>query len=153
MGNSINEERGRSDRMNIVVCVDDNEGMLFNQRRQSRDKVLLEDMMNMVPSEGGKLWIAPFSEKMLQPYKEKCPFITVDEAFLEKADAPDYCFVENESLQQWKEKIDAVIVYRWNRMYPADTYFDIDLSGWQLISADEFPGSSHEKITKEVYIK
>lgn len=153
MGNSINEERGRSDRMNIVVCVDDNEGMLFNHRRQSRDKVLLEDMMNMVSSAGGKLLIAPFSEKMLQPYRENRPFITVDEAFLEKADAPDYCFVENNVLQQWKEKIDAVIVYRWNRMYPADTYFDIDLSGWQLISADEFPGSSHEKITKEVYIK
>lgn len=98
--------------MNIIVCIDDNGGMLFNQRRQSRDKVLLEDMMNMVSGMGKKLWIAPFSEKMLQPYKENCPFITVDEAFLEKADAPDYCFVENNALQQWKEKIDTVILYR-----------------------------------------
>ena len=52
-----------------------------------------------------------------------------------------------------EEKIDSIILYRWNRVYPADTYFDIDLSGWQLVRTGEFSGASHELITKEVYTR
>ena len=139
--------------MNIIVCLDDNGGMLFNQRRQSRDKILLEDMLNMVEEKSRKLWIAPFSEKLLKSYMEKRPFVTVDENYLDKAEAQDFCFVENETLKKWNEKIDSIILYRWNRVYPADTYFDVDLSSWQLVSTGEFAGASHERITKEVYGK
>ena len=34
--------------MKIIVCVDDNFGMLFNNRRQSKDQMLLEDMMGKI---------------------------------------------------------------------------------------------------------
>ena len=139
--------------MNIIVCLDDNGGMLFNRRRQSRDAILLDDMLTMVGEMGRKLWVAPFSEKLLKPYMENRPFITVDETYLEKAESSDYCFVENKALQQCEKNIDTVILYRWNRVYPADTYFDIDLSGWQLVSTGEFSGASHDLITKEVYIR
>ena len=30
--------------MNIIVCLDDNQGMLFNKRRQSKDRQVLEDI-------------------------------------------------------------------------------------------------------------
>ena len=139
--------------MNVIVCVDDHGGVLFNQRRQSRDQILIEDMLGMLEAVGGKLWIAPFSEKLMKPYMENRPNITVDEEYCTKAESEDFCFVENGALKDWEEKIDAVIVYRWNRVYPADTYLDIDLSGWQLVSTGEFSGASHEKITKEVYRK
>jgi len=48
-----------------------------------------------------------------------------------------------------------VVCYRWNRHYPADQYFDIDLSamGFALSESEDFPGKSHEKITREVYVK
>ena len=139
--------------MKIVVCVDDNGGMLFNQRRQSRDAILLEDMLSMVEEMEGKLWIAPFSEKLIKPYMEERPFITIDENYWDEAEAQDFCFVENETPMKWNEKIDSIILYRWNRVYPADTYFDMDLRGWQLISTGEFSGASHERITKEVYTR
>ncbi|MFR4122966.1 MAG: hypothetical protein ACLT0W_12285 [Clostridium sp.] len=44
-----------------------------------------------------------------------------------------------------------MILYKWNRVYPADQYFAMDLSGWKLVETVEFPGSSHEKITEERY--
>lgn len=33
--------------MRVIVCVDDNGGMLFNHRRQSRDRVLCERVLQM----------------------------------------------------------------------------------------------------------
>ena len=46
-------------------------------------------------------------------------------------------------------------MYRWNRVYPADTYFDIDLvkEGFVLRDTRELEGNSHEKITKETFTR
>ena len=30
--------------MKLIVCLDDNNGMMFNKRRQSRDRVLIENV-------------------------------------------------------------------------------------------------------------
>ncbi len=139
--------------MNIVVCIDDDGGMLFNKRRQSRDRILLEDLLAMVKETGQLLWIAPFSTKLFGANEEMRPFITVDETFLEKASETDFCFVENVSLQRYEDNIESLIVYHWNRKYPADTYLDIDLTKWKVEETKEFTGSSHEKITREVYRK
>lgn len=77
--------------------------------------------------------------------------IAVDEDFLNRAGADDYCFVENLSLKEYTEKMTKLVLFRWNRAYPADTYLDISLTGpdWKLTGSDEFTGYSHEKITVE----
>lgn len=49
------------------------------------------------------------------------------------------------------ENIELVILYRWNRTYPADVYLDLDLSQWERNVQHEFRGSSHEKITEVKY--
>lgn len=139
--------------MNVIVCVDDDGGMLFNRRRQSRDRMLIEDVLAMTEENGSRLWIAPFSEELLAPLGAMCSFITVDDEFLNKALPQDFCFVENVSLKEYEEMIDSITVYRWNRKYPADTFFDIDLTSWQKRGEKEFAGSSHERITREVYRK
>ena len=61
--------------------------------------------------------------------------------------------MENVALSGYIEKIDKIIVYKWNRRYPADFYMDIPLikNGWQLVENYDFKGYSHEKITEEVY--
>ena len=51
-----------------------------------------------------------------------------------------------------EERVERVVLYRWDRAYPADLYWDLSLEGWTLARREEFPGSSHEIITKEVYI-
>ena len=132
--------------MNIIVCIDDNCGLLFNKRRQSRDSKVMEDIWKMAD----KLWIHSFSEKLLENDKDN---VKVDDMFLEKAEEGEFCFVENKHLSQYEGKIEKLIVYKWNRKYPADFRLDLDLSKWQMESQEEFAGSSHDKITKEIYIK
>jgi hypothetical protein len=81
--------------------------------------------------------------------------ILCDENFLELAAANDYCFVENRALALYVDRIDELVIYHWNRKYPTDTFFDIDLkkSGFILVSAEDFAGYSHDKITKEIFKK
>ena len=137
--------------MKIIVCVDDNNGLMFNKRRQSRDSVLIQDIITNLNS--GNLLIDPFSEKLFSNSDIDTFFIS--EEFLNEAEPDDYCFVENHPLSEHISRIDELIIYRWNRKYPADTYLDIDPTalGMALISTTEFAGSSHDKITKELYRK
>ena len=76
-------------------------------------------------SEGKKLWIHPFSEKLFeQEHPENC---CVDENFLEKVGEGDICFVENQSLKGMEGQIEKLIVFGWNRAYPFDFKLDLDL--------------------------
>ena len=134
--------------MKVIVCLEDKGGMMFNRRRQSRDRVLNADVVKMC--QGSRLLIAPYSMLL---FEELDASVVCDENFLDIADATDYCFVEDRALMPYADKIEEITVYKWNRRYPTDTYFDLDLCalGFKLASSDEFAGYSHEKITKETY--
>ncbi len=131
--------------MKIIICLDDNGGMLFNNRRQSRDKEVLKDIINSL--EGNKLYTSEFSRKLFSDYADS---VIVDEDFLTVASENDVCFVENKSLKSVLG-INEIIVYKWNRIYPADFKCDIDFSKYKLVESIDFKGFSHEKITKETY--
>jgi len=135
--------------MRIIVCVDDTYGMLFNRRRQSKDSLLRADMLGI--TENSKLWMNAYSASQ---FEEQTDNICVDEDFLHKAEQDDYCFVENADIAPYAESILCVIVYRWNRSYPSDQKFPAELfeTRWQLESTVDFAGSSHETITREVYV-
>ena len=135
--------------MKVIVCLDDNNGMLFNQRRQSQDKDLRSDMINHL--HGRKLWMNEYSAKQFEEVYR--PFIVVDENPAVNSGEEDDCFIENFTLRPYEEKVSALIIYRWNRKYPADRHLDIDLANWRLVHTEEFPGNSHDKITREEYIK
>lgn len=126
--------------MKLIVCLDDNNGMMFNKRRQSRDRVLIENVLEIC--KGEKLYINEYSASLF-------PENTVE--ILENPEnvGNDYCFAENFTVNE--EYVDEIIVYKWNRVYPADTHFNIDLEKWALIESVDFEGSSHEKITREIY--
>lgn len=130
--------------MNIAVCTDDDMGMLFNSRRQSRDRELIKDFV--AAAGGNKILINPYSEILFEEYN-----VIADENMLDVADENDFCFVEKESILPYSSKIKTLIVYKWNRKYPADFYFEMP-QGFTLSETKEFKGSSHEKITKEIYV-
>ena len=94
--------------MIVMVCVDDKNGMMFNKRRQSQDRVLRQHMLELAG--------------------DKDP-------------------------AQYKEQIEELILFHWNRTYPADLCCTLDLSEWKQKTTEEFAGSSHEKITQEWYVK
>jgi hypothetical protein len=129
--------------MILIVCVDNKNGMMFNKRRQSRDRLLTERIKEL--AKNTTLWVNSYSAALFENG------ISIDDDFQSKAEKGDYCFVENvKPLVQNAEKI---IIYKWNRDYPSDTYFDADLSDWSLSEVNEFEGYSHELITEEIYTK
>lgn len=134
--------------MKIIVCLDDKNGMLFNERRQSRDRMVIEDIIASYPGE--KIYMNSYSKSLFLKYPYQ---IEEDENFLDKISNDQVGFVENLSLTPYKEKITDIIIYKWNRDYPADKYLDVSLEEWELVSTAEFAGYSHEKITKETYIR
>lgn len=134
--------------MTCYVCLDDKNGMRFNHRRQSRDALLLADMQQAVP-------------KLLHADAVSGPLLT--EAGIPWELAPEDLRLLPEDAHFFLEArpagealvFDRIVIYRWNRHYPADTFWNLDLTaaGYRLTEATDFSGSSHETITKEVYTR
>ena len=96
------------------------------------------------------LWVSGATARQF-PAEEQSR-LCVDESFLEKAGPGEPCFVEDRSVAPFAGRVERVVLYRWDRAYPADLYWDLSLEGWTLARREEFPGFSHAIITKEVYI-
>ena len=131
--------------MQVIITVENRNGMLFNNRRVSRDQKVSERILAYCKEK--KLWMNAYSAKLF----ENNPQIRVSETFLEQKDA--ICFVEDQDVTPYLPEIDTIILFHWNRDYPADFFFTVDLSEWNRIHQEEFAGKSHEKITMEVYKK
>ena len=114
--------------MIVITCLDQKNGMMFNHRRQSQDSVLREHVAKLVAN-------------------------VIDDAFLQEAAQGEYCFVEDAPLAPFEKWIERIAIFRWDRTYPADRYFDLQLGSgqWHLVGTSEFAGHSHDLITMEVY--
>lgn len=132
--------------MIVIVCLDDKGGMAFNNRRQSRDSLLCAKLVEL--SGNGRLLMNGYSAKL---FKDQT--VTVDEDFMEIAQKGDFCFVENTKLLPYYDKIEGVILFKWNKVYPSDVKLDISLDGMTLRETFDFAGSSHDKISCEVWKK
>ena len=117
--------------MILISCIDDRGGLLFHGRRLSRDRVLCQDVLRTCA--GSPLWMAPGSRSLFSSLRDGLSSsILTSEDFLAQAAPGEFCFLEDR---------------------PADLFLDLDPAalGWSLLGREEFPGSSHKKITKEVY--
>ena len=77
--------------MILIVCIDEKNGMIFNNRRQSRDRILTNHIIEMTKDK--TLWITEFSKDIFDVADNK--HIMIDNYFYEKADKEDFCFVED----------------------------------------------------------
>ncbi len=119
---------------------------MFNKRRQSRDRLLCERVLALVP---GKIYMSPYSAKLFGENEK----IVICEDFPDIKGGNDFYFAEDKEFSL--ENVDGLIIYRWNRLYPADKSFKFDLEtlGFAKVSAEEFIGNSHPTITEEIYKK
>ena len=134
--------------MILVCCIEDNFGMAFNRRRVSRDSALCADLAATAGT--SPIYLDSRSEALFDGLGANivsCP------DFAEKAGSGEYCFLEFAAPAVYEGRAEKIILSRWNRRYPSDLKFDIALDSWQLESTVDFPGSSHETVTKEVYIR
>lgn len=149
--------------MIAIVCVDQKNGMLFNHRRQSQDREVRRDILEQ--TKGKKLWMNEYSYKQFARGaegenkeggknlfcngKNDLADIVIDADFVEKAGSGEYCFIENQKLAGLP--VEKLVLYRWDKVYPAEVKLDIDLKEWRLEEQSEFQGYSHKIIGKEVY--
>ena len=133
-----------------IVLIDDHGGMQFNRRRQSRDRLACADILRLCA--GAPLWLAPRSVDLFPDAQQR---LIPAPDFLEKAGTGAFCLVEDRPLLPQLDRIEALYLYRWNRVYPADLYLDLIPAqhGFRLADTTEFAGSSHEKITRDHYIQ
>ena len=127
--------------MNLIVCIANNNGIMFNKRRVSKDALLIERLKGITKE--NKIYVSEYSKPLFDGFDNLVLSI-------ENLTNNDFYFLEDEN---YNGNIDKIIIYKWNRDYPADKYFDIDLSSYELISTQDFQGSSHDLITEEIYIK
>lgn len=149
--------------MNIIIITDDNNGISFNKRRQSKDIRLREQMLKYIKDKNSKLIMNSYSfeqfseDDLIQNNIFLNSIIKVNDDISnlpENAIENDaYYFFENSYVSLYKNIIDEIVIFNWNTRYPADEYFDMSLEDYLLSSLTEFEGNSHKKITMEVYKK
>lgn len=131
--------------MNLIVCIDDRGGMLFNHRRQSSDRYVTERILNMAKE--SRLLVNEYTARLFSDGAVVC-----SERLWEEAKAQDYCFVEDQDVSSVVDQAEKIVIFHWNRAYPADLYFPMEmLFGRKLSFSEEFPGYSHDNIRMEVY--
>ena len=134
--------------MIVFVCVGEQGSILFNRRRVSSDLEIIKDILGYIGCE--KLYMREYSTKIFPKDARIC----VSTDCLNTAGNSDAIFWEEPWQEALLQKADKVVVYHFNRLYPADVKLPIDQLRKCLKqeSVVEFKGNSHEQITREVYV-
>ena len=106
----------------------------------------------MEETKDAPFYVSPYSAKMLEEYGFHGYVETTEPDQIAEEDAWYFCeFGEYEVL--WP-KVTEILLYQWNRRYPSNVAFDMQLlEDYEKTEETEFQGSSHDKITKIRYCK
>lgn len=127
--------------MRVFMCLDQKDGLLFNDRRQSRDREVVADIEKTIGHE--EIGMSEYSAKLFEGHDN---IVVTDDlkdcrnVFLEKDDIDLLDF-------------DELIIYRWDKVYPADARLTFDYKSMTLKDVSVITGYSHDKIIKEVYVR
>ena len=123
--------------MIVIVCLDTACGMMFAHRRLSRDCEVTRRIQTIC--KGKKLWMNSYSARLYGDLKET--HVLVKEDFLSYAKKGEFCLVETTQLAFLEAEIEGIYIFWWNRAYPADLHFDLDLAkevcarnGWEFVA-------------------
>lgn len=97
------------------------------------------------------VWMNAYSAKQFLNDHSPISHLHVAEDYLNQAEENDYCFVEGAELKDYENRIKKLYIIYWNRVYPADRHFDLDLDNYIIENSEDFVGNSHEKITLTIY--
>lgn len=136
--------------MTLVACVDKRMGMMFNGRRQSSDRAVIERILQL--SVKSSLWIKPYSEELFSECSVS--HLNVSSNYMSEALREDFCFMENpDDITGYEKDIDMMILYNWNRDYPYDKQFSPNMNEWIEVRREELEGNSHSCITETVFVR
>lgn len=130
--------------MKLILCKEDQNGLMFFGKRLSMDAALRQKILEL--SGERKLFVKEYTARQFES-RERL-FVCAN---FSAAEREDFCFAEeaNPPLHAAEE----LYIFSWNRRYPADSFLDMktveDL--FTPTHTEDFVGSSHPKITLNVY--
>ena len=133
--------------MTIIVCLDEQGGVLFNCRRVSSDRAVVVDILKY--ADHSNLYMSEYSAKLFPAISN----IVVVADLLNQANA-GFVFIEEYCPDDVLDMADRIVIYYFNRRYPSDVKFPLDIikKRGTMESSVEFKGNSHDRITREVYV-
>lgn len=133
--------------MHVIICLDDDGGFAFNHRRQSSDRIL---MAYLKKHYGPSLYVSLKGAALFDSEEglKVCP------DFPDQVPAGCWCYIDAEDPLPEADRVDHILVCRWNRRYPSDRKLDRTwLDERMPVSEQTLRGSSHEEITLRLYKK
>ena len=100
--------------MTVIICVDNNGGILFNGKRQSKDRIFRKYLLDIVEKKNSRIAMSPYTYSQFKEDERK-ELTDVKEEF---SFDEDYIFLERAIPILW-EKVNNLILCCWNRDYPA----------------------------------
>ena len=125
--------------MTLILWTGKNGELLFNHRRCSRDRAVIADIFSTYAP--AQLCVSPYSSPLFPGARIIHQLSEVGE---------DVLFLEDLPLLPALETAKTVIVYRFDRIYPADVKLQLP-ADYVLTQCRCFSGHSHETISREVY--
>ena len=121
--------------------------MRFFGKRQSADRAVIKRILSV--SSGKTVYTEPYAA----PLFRDCGAKTVQTGDFSSLSRDAVCFIENVDPASLADRIDRFVIYRWNRKYPRDCvadFYPFD-EGMRLVSMTDFAGSSHGRVTEEIW--
>lgn len=129
--------------------MDDCNGLMYNNRRLSRDSEIIRYIERC--SQGKIVNMLRYSMPLF--FKTNCIQRYFDKADEYEADilSDDVFFIEGRISQKNIDDANLITIFKWDKIYPADTCFDCDLSEFEKYSEDSIAGTSHGNIIIKKY--
>ena len=132
--------------MKAIICIEDNNGLMFNKRRLSRDKEIVRELEDYLEDED--LVMNESSAVLFEDSSLNIRYEEIDET------SDDYYFIEDNIINEIIDNVTKLIIFKWNRRYPSDIKFNAQvLKEFKMKEYKEFAGNSHELLTMEVYYR
>ncbi|MBP0972553.1 MAG: hypothetical protein J5851_01450 [Oscillospiraceae bacterium] len=133
--------------MVLITCVDQKNGLGFNGRRQTSDSAVYADICKYAEDHFCGIDMASDTMLALENYlkltgQEEHPLFT---------EPKEARFAELDDCKGLDDIYEMLILYRWDKTYPADIRLEIGMQNYALVEQHEMVGSSHKKIVREVY--
>lgn len=135
--------------MTLILCLDAGRGSTFFGKRQTTDSAVRERMINIAGEK--PLSVNAYTASQFRDHIEN---IAVTDDILSLPDDA-VCFVEDADPALFSGRVDRLVIYRWNKKYPRDRalgFYPYD-EGMKLESIQDFAGSSHDRVTEEIWVK
>ena len=134
--------------MILITCVDQKNGVAFHGRRQTSDAAVFRDIFKAADNDMYGVEVLEYTQPLWDAFVRAEALPSWHPAFEAESGA---IFTELNDCEGYELYYPTVILYRWDKVYPADVILKLDLTKYHLVEIYEFQGTSHEKVRRETY--